>query len=684
MKNQSVYRVVLLCILYLSFCASCFAEEATITVEADKVLGPVNRKVMGQMLVGGDGQYIYASDEPDLFLRRKGHGIWDDVNHRPNPEVLELLKALRPGVIRYPGGTEAKNYNWKATVGPFDKRDPDWRWGLMEYLKVCEEVGAEPQICLAEYFGTPEDQRDLVEFLNMPAVEKYPWAMKRAEYGHPQPYGVKYFELGNEPNDGNRRVKPRKQYTPEGYVAWALKTIELMKSVDPTIQLGLPGWCEETLAGVGPKADYYIPHIYSVGYNGNMEQDAAGEDRVARACMATGNQMEFHLQANHEMLRNVLKRDLPLGVTEYNTMFQGRMYRHSLAAGIYCTDYARRMMHPKNNVLLANYWQMLYGYFGNIRTNVNDDKLVIYAPYYCYRLMAQHLGDTLLDVDVQTPKLEFEGFSEVYPCRGEKRLPMRALSRQNLLQPKHIHLPMTSPVDIRRTKQGVIQFNVDKLLGESYPGFANIPVSDIPAKYRPDQPGMMYKMTFEGRWKPKPGCPTVCLGLGLMDGRGWTDAGSAVGVHEVEFATDGWRKFEVMYNPLPDTPSLQILGRLLGGGQEATGTMEIRNLRITPWMNETHPAYETVTAMASVSKDEKTLYLLVFNKSTDKDIPVTIRLPGFTGTSARYWEVNGPSALSYDDVKEVVSGKEIPMKSPSEIVYTFPAHSISAIEVTRE
>jgi alpha-N-arabinofuranosidase len=669
-------------ILILCFGATCFGE-ATITVQTDKPLGPVNRKVMGQMLVGADAQYIWASDDPDLFLRRKGHGIWDDVNHRPNPKVLELLKGLRPGVFRYPGGSEVKNYNWKATVGPFGKRDPDWRWGLMEYLKVCEEVGAEPQICLSEYYGTPEDQRDLVEFLNMPAIATYPWAMKRAEYGRIKPYGVKYFELGNEPNDGNRRAKPRKQWSPEGYIGWALKTIKLTKSVDPAIKLGLPAWCEETIRGVGPEADYFIPHIYAVGYNGDMELDAAGEDRVARACMAAGDQMEWIVQASHEQLRNVIKRDLPLGVTEYNTMFQGRMYRHSLASGIYCADFARRMMQPKNNVLLANYWQMLYGFFGNIRTNEKDDKLIIYAPYYCYRLMAQHLGDTLLDVDVQTPKLEFEGFCEVNPSQGEKRLPRRSLSDVNLLKPKHIRLPLTEPIDIRQTKAGVIRFDIKKFTRETYPGFANIPVSDIPAKYRPNQPGIMYKFTFEGRWSPKPGCPRICLGLGMMDGRGWTAAGSAVAVHDVEFATDGWRKFETIYCPLSDTPSLQILGRVMGGLQEASGVMEVRNLRVTPLMNETYPAYDAVTAMASISKDAKTLYLLVFNKTTDRDIPTTINLPGFAATSVRYWEVNGPSAGSFLDVREVVSGKTIPLESPAKFTHRFPAHSITAVELVR-
>ena len=92
-----------------------------------------------------------------------------------------------------------------------------------------------------------QDAANFVEFVDSPDDGNHPWAALRAAYGHPAPYGVRYWALGNE-------VVPDKRHFPDvnawldgysinGVSVWngALNIRNAMKAVDPTIEVGT-GW----------------------------------------------------------------------------------------------------------------------------------------------------------------------------------------------------------------------------------------------------------------------------------------------------------------------------------------------------------------------------------------------------------------------------------------------------------
>lgn len=68
-------------------------------------------------------------------------------------------------------------------------------FGIEEFLKFCEAAGFEAAFAV-NIEETPEDIVDMVEYLNGPVSSV--WGKKRADNGHPKPYGVKYIEIGNE------------------------------------------------------------------------------------------------------------------------------------------------------------------------------------------------------------------------------------------------------------------------------------------------------------------------------------------------------------------------------------------------------------------------------------------------------------------------------------------------------
>ena len=112
----------------------------------------------------------------------------------------EGLKMLRYGgtMINVPG------YRFKNMIGPREQRPPyrgHWYWwatngfGIEEFVQLCEACGFEAAVAV-NVLEDAQDMADMVEYLNGPASSK--WGAERAANGHPEPYGVHYFEIGNE------------------------------------------------------------------------------------------------------------------------------------------------------------------------------------------------------------------------------------------------------------------------------------------------------------------------------------------------------------------------------------------------------------------------------------------------------------------------------------------------------
>lgn len=115
-------------------------------------------------------------------------------------------------VLRYGGSmVNGPEYRWKKMIGDPDRRHQYRGWwypystngfGIEEFLRFCEAARFEPVFAI-NIEETPQDAADLVEYLNGPVST--PWGKKRAENGHPRPYGIRYLEIGNEEAlSGNR------------------------------------------------------------------------------------------------------------------------------------------------------------------------------------------------------------------------------------------------------------------------------------------------------------------------------------------------------------------------------------------------------------------------------------------------------------------------------------------------
>jgi alpha-L-arabinofuranosidase len=121
-------------------------------------------------------------------------------------EVVEVLKSLRSGVYRWPGGNFVSAHDWRDAIGAPDQRpsvwDPVWNAlqsndvGTDEFMALRRLTSVEPYITVSSGFGDARSAAEYVEYANSPATT--PWSARRAANGHPEPYRVKYWTIGNE------------------------------------------------------------------------------------------------------------------------------------------------------------------------------------------------------------------------------------------------------------------------------------------------------------------------------------------------------------------------------------------------------------------------------------------------------------------------------------------------------
>ncbi|MDG5766132.1 hypothetical protein QA596_01550 [Balneolales bacterium ANBcel1] len=121
-------------------------------------------------------------------------------------EVITKLQSIDAGVYRFPGGNFVSAHEWQKAVGDIDKRPPviDVHWGALqpndvgtdEFITLTRLLDVEPYITVNAGFGDAWSAAKLVEYAN--GSTDTPMGKWRADNGHPEPYGIKYWGVGNE------------------------------------------------------------------------------------------------------------------------------------------------------------------------------------------------------------------------------------------------------------------------------------------------------------------------------------------------------------------------------------------------------------------------------------------------------------------------------------------------------
>jgi alpha-N-arabinofuranosidase len=156
-------------------------------------------------------------------------------------DTITLLRQLKSGFWRLPGGNFISGFNWYDSVGDRDKRPPDfdYAWnavqpndvGMDEFMNLCRLLGVEPYITVNAGFGDAHSAAEEVEYING-SVNTRLGAM-RARNGHPEPYRVRLWNIGNEPYGTWQLGRTDLKY----YVLKHNEFARAMRKVDPSITI---------------------------------------------------------------------------------------------------------------------------------------------------------------------------------------------------------------------------------------------------------------------------------------------------------------------------------------------------------------------------------------------------------------------------------------------------------------
>ena len=235
-----------------------------LTVDPGSQLGVLDRNVFGGF-VEHLGRCVYGG------IFEEGSALSDADGFRG--DVLSLLRDLRLGVLRWPGGNFVSNYHWADGIGQKDirPRRPELAWGgeesnrfgTDEFLKYCAELGVRPYICLNMGTGDLREALEWIEYCN--SSGRTYWAERRRQNGRDEPYAVPYWGLGNEMyGDWQVGALSAEEYTREA-VRWA----RAIRMLDPSAKLvscgwdGLSAWDSQVIDETVSVVDLHSIHLYT-------------------------------------------------------------------------------------------------------------------------------------------------------------------------------------------------------------------------------------------------------------------------------------------------------------------------------------------------------------------------------------------------------------------------------------
>jgi len=191
----------------------------------------------GRLAITGTGDGSFRVGIVSLMPADNVHGFRAD--------MVKLLKELDSGIYRWPGGNFVAGYDWRDGIGDRDKRPPryDYAWNTVEYndvgtdefMTLCGLLGIDPYLCVNAGFGDAHSAAEWVEYANGSADT--PMGKLRAKNGHPEPYRVKWWGVGNEMYGewqlGHMDI--------DHYVIKHNQFAEAMRAVDPSIEIVASG-----------------------------------------------------------------------------------------------------------------------------------------------------------------------------------------------------------------------------------------------------------------------------------------------------------------------------------------------------------------------------------------------------------------------------------------------------------
>ncbi|MCX5691212.1 MAG: alpha-L-arabinofuranosidase, partial [Planctomycetota bacterium] len=185
-------------------------------------------------------------------------------------DTLALLRELDSPVYRWPGGNFVSGYDWRDGVGDRDRRpprkNPAWLGiehndvGIHEFMELCALLKTDAYIAVNAGLGGVDNAAAELEYVN--GNPQTAMGKLRAAHGRAEPWGVKYWGLGNEMYGSWQLGNiPLADYTKRHNTF-----VDALRKVDPSITVigvGAVGeWSRTMLTQCADHLDHLSEHVY--------------------------------------------------------------------------------------------------------------------------------------------------------------------------------------------------------------------------------------------------------------------------------------------------------------------------------------------------------------------------------------------------------------------------------------
>jgi alpha-L-arabinofuranosidase len=439
------------------------------TATAEVSVDFTTTKTISPFLFGHNIEYIGLS-----------WGICDPKTGIVRPDLLPYLRDLKAGIMRFPGGTLSNYYHWADGIGPRAKRGagcPDWEpkhapcidmsLGTDEFFQFTKAIGCPAAVFTVNiptakeikdkpWMGTAPEAAAWVAYCNATPENKTvlgtdahgkdwgvagDWAKKRVQNGHREPYGVKFWELGNEIFTSIK--------DPADYAKTCHEFSKAMKAVDPSIHIGVimndfhfalkdSPWNRTVLKETKGVSDFLVAHFYLPGIRGGGDGNLTAKDTTRITLVSPDRFRNKLADLRWEIAQAGLRPDFGIAITEFscNLRMEGETDKRRLAlirsqqAAVYLAD--TLLAYHEAGVTMSNYWALRSWEWSVLETV--EEKNIPQAPYFVYKLLADTWQDSFCPATVRCGKIELN---------LERKVEFKAVSHPSLVAGASINATQT-------------------------------------------------------------------------------------------------------------------------------------------------------------------------------------------------------------------------------------------------
>ncbi len=289
-------------------------------------------------------------------------------------DTLALLKELDSPVYRWPGGNFVSGYDWNDGIGDRDRRpprkNPAWQgiehndFGMDEFMVFCRYLGTEPYIAVNTGNGEVDNAVAELEYANGGADT--PQGKRRAENGHTDGYGVKFWGIGNEMY-GDWQIG---HMSVEKYAEKQNAFVDAFRAKDPSIKVIAVGavgkWDEYIMPHCADHMDYISEHFYVGGHHEALLDHVAAPARSIR-----------HIADAHRRYRSEFSelngKDIRIALDEWNFWYGPHPFgelgtRYFVKDGLGIAAGLHEFFRQSDIIYMANYAQTV-NVIGCIKTS---------------------------------------------------------------------------------------------------------------------------------------------------------------------------------------------------------------------------------------------------------------------------------------------------------------------------